>query len=40
MDSKILIFEEPEEFLSFMEELQEAYISTSTNKKEVDIYEE
>lgn len=33
MDSKILIFEDPEEFLSFMEELQEDYISTSTNKK-------
>ena len=40
MESKILIFEDPEEFLQFMEELQEAYISTSTNKKEVDIYEE
>lgn len=39
MDSKVLIFKDPEEFLSVIEELQEAYISTSTNKKEVDKYE-
>lgn len=40
MDSKVLIFEDSEEFLSVIEELQEAYNSTSNNKKEVDKYEE
>lgn len=40
MDSKVLIFEDSEEFLSVIEELQEAYSSTSNNKKEVDKYEE
>ena len=38
MESKILIFEDPEEFLKFIEGLQEEYISASA-KKEVDIYE-